>query len=107
MKVNIGKGLEFDVDTSRLNAAVLEHVQYIGLRNILMDSHANHTKDADGDDYVELSRLTAEKKLDSMYNGEVRTASTREGDPVEAEAVRIALGKIKEAIRKAGKKVSD
>lgn len=107
MKVQIGKGIELDVDVSKLNAAVTEHVMYMGLRNILMDSHASHTKDEDGDEYVANSQATAERKLAAMYNGEVRSLSTREGDPVKAEALRFATGKVREHLRKSGRKLSE
>lgn len=111
MKVQIGKGIELDVDTDRLGLVNLTpvgaHVAYMGLRNVLMDSHASHTKEADGDNYVANSRATAERKLEALYNGEVRTLSTREGDPVKAEALRIATGHIRTALRKAGRKLSE
>jgi len=106
MKVNIGKGIELDVNTSALPENVMDHVVYMGLRNILMDSHASHTKES-SDDYVEKSRETAEKKLAALLNGEVRAAGTREGDPVRAEAIRLATLAIRAAIRKAGKKLAD
>jgi hypothetical protein len=107
MKVAIGKGIELDVNHERFNADVLAHVIYIGLRNVLMDSHASHTKEADGDNFVANSRATAERKLEAMYNGEVRAIGQREGDPVKAEAIRIATGHIKTALRKAGRKLAD
>lgn len=105
MLVNIGKGIELDVDTTKLNEAVKAHVEYIGLRNILMDSHAGVT--AEKSENVEAaSRAMAEKKLAAMYAGEVRSVGTRTGDPVKAEAIRLASDQIKAAARKAGKKVS-
>jgi ATP-dependent protease Clp ATPase subunit len=107
MKVNIGKGIELDVDTSRFNAEVMGHALYIGLRNILMDSHASVTRDVAGDGVYDQSMAVAMKKLEAMYGGEIRTTSTREGDPVKAEAVRLATNAIRAAIRKAGKKLSD
>lgn len=102
MLVNIGKGIELDVDTTRLNQAVKDHVVYIGLRNILMDSHAGITADKSKDVEAD-SRAVAEKKLDAMYAGEVRSAGTRTGDPVKAEAIRLATDQLKAAYRKAGK----
>lgn len=112
MKVNIGKGIELDVDVTKLGFAaesamtpVARHVVYLGLRNPLMDSHAGITTDET--DYVAKSRAQAEKKLEAMYNGEVRTAGTREGDPVKAEARRLAVRAVEAAIKKAGKKVKD
>lgn len=112
MKVNIGKDIELDVDVERLGfppeamlSAVARHVVYLGLRNPLMDSHAGITKDEE--DFVAKSRATAEKKLAAMYAGEIRVAGTREGDPVRAEAKRLAVKHVEKSIRKAGKKVED
>lgn len=107
MKVNIGKGIELDVNANALPANALEHVIYIGLRNILMDSHASITRETNPDDLTEAATAMAEKKLAALMSGEVRVASSREGDPVKAEAIRIASERIKTALRKAGKKVSD
>ena len=47
MLVAIGKGIELDVDPTRFNRDVMEHVVKIGLRNILTDSHANATAKSD------------------------------------------------------------
>lgn len=105
--VAIGKGIEMRVDETRLPAPVMAHVVYMGLRNILMDSHASHTKEADGDNFVANSQATAERKLNAMYNGEVRSVGQREGDPVRAEAIRICIGHVKAHLRKSGKKLSD
>jgi hypothetical protein len=78
------------------------HTVKIGLRNILMDSHAGVTVEKFGDDYVNESRKVAETKLTALYAGEVRTAGTRTSDPVKAEAMKIATGKVKTAAKKAG-----
>ena len=113
MKVAIGKGLELSVDLDKFDltetslSPVVQHVIYMGLRNILMDSHAAHTKEADGDQYVANSQATAERKLAALYNGEVRTVGAREGDPVKAEAIRICIGHVKTHLRKAGRKLSE
>lgn len=104
MEINVGKGLSIDVDTAKLPANVMDHVVYIGLRNILMDSHAGISTDET--DYQDKSRATVEKKLAAMYAGEVRVAGTREGDPVRAEAMRLALAQVDALLRKAGKKPS-
>lgn len=105
MLVNIGKGIELDVDVTRLGlpeestlSAVARHIIYLGLRNPLMDAHAGITTDEA--DYVAKSRATAEKKLEAMYSGEVRVVGTREGDPVKAEAKRLAVKAVEAAIRK-------
>lgn len=105
MKVNIGKGLELDVNVESIPANAMAHVVYIGLRNILMDAHASVTTDEA--DYVEKARAASEKKLAALMAGEVRVVSSREGDPVKAEAVRIASGIVKNAIRKKGGKLAD
>lgn len=107
LTINIGKGLTMEVDETKLNDAVMAHVRAIGLRNILMDAHAYVTREEAGDDVQAQSLAASEKKLAAMYAGEARTSSTRTGDPVRAEAIRIALDKIKTALLKAGKKVAD
>lgn len=97
--VEIGKALQVAVDTTRLNESVMAHVVRIGLRNILMDSHASVKSDDFKDDdegrkaWRDASLAQAMKKLDAMYKGEVRAnATTRvsHADPVEAEAMRMA-----------------
>lgn len=110
-QVNIGKGIEIDVDFSTMPQNALDHILYIGARNILMDSHAGinakaHPTMTDSD-IVDQSRATALKKLDALMAGEVRVQSTREGDPVRAEALRMATDIVKVKIRKAGRKVAD
>ena len=75
MLVAIGKGIELDVDPARFNAEVTAHIMKIGLRNVLMDSHANATQKADPAGYVAKSRELAEKKLAALYAGVVRTQS--------------------------------
>lgn len=106
MLVNIGKGIEMDVDVTKLPANVQEHVVYIGLRNILMDSHASVTAEKSADVGAE-SLAMAEKKLVAMYAGEVRSVGTRTGDVVKSEAIRIATGLIKAQAKKAGKSLKD
>lgn len=104
MLVNIGKSIELDVNAEALPANALEHVIRMGLRNILMDSHASITKDTNPDDFAEVSKAVAEKKLAALMAGEVRVVGTREGDPVRAEAKRAAQDAIRVALRKAGRK---
>src|SRR5215471_4578807 len=94
MLVAIGKGIELDVDPTRFNRDVMEHVVKIGLRNILTDSHANTTQKADPQDYVAKSRELAERKLQSLYNGIVRTQAVggpkAPTDPVAMVILRLA-----------------
>lgn len=98
LNVEIGKGLTIEVDGEALreHAPVWNHVVYIGLRNILMDAHAS-AKAGDfesPEEYRKASLTMAQKKLDAMTRGELRT--TQSGprashvDPVAAEALRLA-----------------
>lgn len=107
MDVNIGKGITLEVDDAALPANVIQHVVYIGLRNILMDAHASVTHESDGADYQANAKAVAEKKLAALMAGELRVAGTRsrESDPVRAEAVKIAGDKVKAAWRAAGHKL--
>src|SRR6516164_5842589 len=94
MLVPIGKRIELDVDPTRFNRDVMEHVVKIGLRNILTDSHANATQKADPQGYVAKSRELAERKLQSLYNGIVRTQAVggpkAPTDPVAMVILRLA-----------------
>src|SRR5215831_17641146 len=94
MLVAIGKGIGLDVDLSKLNTDVMNHVVRIGLRNILMDSHAGATVKSDPAGYVQRSRELAEKKLASMYAGIVRVANVggprAPTDPVSQVILRLA-----------------
>jgi hypothetical protein len=94
MLVAIGKGIELDVDVTKLSREVTEHVMRIGFRNILMDSHASVTAKADPTNYVQRSKELAEKKLASMYAGVVRLATVgapkAPTDPVGMVILRLA-----------------
>jgi hypothetical protein len=105
--VNIGKSIDLDVDFASMPQAAIDHILYIGARNVLMDSHASITKESNPNDLVAAATAMAQKKLDALMRGEVRVQSTREGDPVRAEAIRMATAQITAIIKKAGKKVSD
>ena len=108
MQVNIGKGIDLETpDFASFTQEVKDHIVYIGLRNILMDSHAGVTAEKVGaENVIEQSRAVAQKKLAALTAGEVRTASIREGDPIKAEAMKLAIAAINAAIRKAGKSPS-
>jgi hypothetical protein len=94
LKVQIGKGLEMEVDTSRLNDELRDHVIRTGLRNLLMDAHASATAKADPQGYVKKSRELAEKKLASLYAGVIRTQTIggpkAPTDPVAMVILRLA-----------------
>jgi hypothetical protein len=94
MLVAIGKGIELNVDVTRFNGEVHEHIVRTGLRNLLMDAHASATAKTDPDNYITRSREMAEKKLASLYAGVIR-AQTIGGpktasDPISQVIMRLA-----------------
>ena len=105
MDVNVGRGITLAVDADRLSADVMKHVVYIGLRNILMDAHANATKKSGAG--PDEARALSEKKLDAMYRGEVRTTTHRAGDEIAREVLKIAVERVKARIAELGKKLGD
>jgi hypothetical protein len=94
MLVAVGKGIELEVDVTRLNNEVRDHVMRTGLRNLLMDAHASATAKADPDNYIKRSRELAEKKLASLYAGVLRAQSfggpKAPTDPVAMVILRLA-----------------
>ena len=94
MLMAIGKGIELDVDVSRFNTEVHDHLLRTGLRNLLMDAHASATAKADPENYIKRSREMAEKKLASLYAGVVRAQSfggpKAPTDPVAMVILRLA-----------------
>ena len=94
MLVAIGKGIELDVDVTRFNIEVHDHIMRTGIRNLLMDAHASATAKADPEGYVKKSRELAEKKLASFYAGVVRAQSVggaaKPTDPISAVVMRLA-----------------
>jgi len=92
--VAIGKGIELDVDVSRFNTEVHDHLLRTGLRNLLMDAHASATAKADPENYIKRSREMAERKLASLYAGVVRAQSfggpKASADPVAMVILRLA-----------------
>jgi hypothetical protein len=83
MLVNIGKGIEFNVDLSAMGVADesklhagLAHYIRIGARNVLMDAHASITEKEypEAEARVAAAKAVAEKKLLALMSGEVRVA---------------------------------
>jgi hypothetical protein len=109
MLVQIGKGIELDTpDFASFSKDVQDHIVYVGLRNLLQDAHASMTVEkANGGDVTALSRDMAERKLAALIRGDLRVASTREGDPVKAEALRLAINGLKKKHREEGKKIDE
>src|SRR5262249_44389572 len=94
MLVAIGKGIELDVDVTRFNSAVHDHILRTGVRNLLMDAHASATAKADPDNYIKRSREMAENKLARLYAGVVRAqtigGSKTAADPISQVIMRLA-----------------
>jgi len=99
MEISIGKGLKIEVDRAKFAPEVNEHIWTFGIRQMLADAHAGMRKDED--DYVNKSRVLAERKLNTLYSGELRVNGERGPrlDPIEGEARRIALGQVQAQIR--------
>jgi hypothetical protein len=95
LTLNIGKGIEMQVEPSRFSADVMAHILKNGLKNLLGDAHAGCTQKAYGDDYVEKSREAAQRKLQALYDGITRMQSVGNGiakpaDPVAMVILRLA-----------------
>ena len=111
MQISIGKlGSSIDVDESKFNDAVKAYVFNYGLTQILNDCHSTVTEKAEPDAGKRAAQVNAliAKKLDAMFAGDIRVASARTGDPVKAEAVRIATKAVVKHIKaKGGSKGKD
>ena len=101
LNVDIGKQIGFELSDENMAALsahenVKTHVWYIGLRNILMDSHASAKRELFEDEIAwrNASKAMAEKKLAAMLAGEIRANSSgprmSSKSPIEAEALRLA-----------------
>jgi hypothetical protein len=89
-----------DVEFSTLPEEAQLHIIEYGLRQNLNDRVAG---EADAD----IGMALINKRLASLGAGDFRSTGGRESDPVMAEAKRLASVAVKNAIRKAGKKVAD
>jgi hypothetical protein len=94
MLVPIGKSIELEVDVTRLNDEVRDHVMRTGLRNLSMDAHASATAKGDPENYINRSRELAENKLASLYAGVVRAQALggpkTASDPISQVIMRLA-----------------
>ena len=61
MIMDIGKGIQIEVDLAKFPANVREHYFEVAIWNALKDSHASVTKEKYGDNYVTDSKAVAEK----------------------------------------------
>jgi hypothetical protein len=91
-----GKYGQLTVECERFAYNVHAHVYSYGLRQILNDAIADKTDDDGNDLSVEQLIAKAQKRLDTLYSGELRsrTAEREPVDPVEAVMHREAKRKI-------------
>ena len=100
MLVAIGKGIEVDVDPTRFNSEVHDHIVRTGLRNLLMDAHASATAKSDPDNYIKHSRELVDKKLGSMYAGIMRVANVGGPRPPTDPVSQVILRLARKAVQK-------
>jgi len=100
MLVAIGKGIELDVDPTRFNSEVHDHIVRTGLRNLLMDAHASATAKSDPDNYIKHSRELVDKKLGSMYAGIMRVANVGGPRPPTDPVSQVILRLARKAVQK-------
>lgn len=100
--ISLGKAGEITVDVSKLmeHENVVAYVFHYGLKQMLNDVHASE-KDA------KAKLGLSQKKLDSLYRGEVAQARASGGDPVRKEMLAMATQDVKDKLKALGKKLSD
>lgn len=103
ISVGLGKAGAIDVDLAKLakSQAVMEYVFHYGLKQMLNDVHASE-KDA-------AAKLgLSQKKLDSLYRGEIAQARVGGGgDEVAREMRKLAEAELKAKLAKLGRKLKD
>jgi hypothetical protein len=82
------RGVSITVRPQDMPEASLNRIFAYGLQRIVNDACAGAKDD-------EEATSLANKKLENLYAGLLRASGTREGDPIKAEALRIALVKVK------------
>jgi hypothetical protein len=102
--VPLGRGGKYGtlkVHTQQFNQIVHEHVYKYGLRQILNDAIADKTDDNDVPLSTEELVAKAQKRLDTLYSGELRsrTAEREPVDPVEAVMYREARNAIVKMVK--------
>lgn len=110
--ITSGEAGEISVDVAKLleSEAVANYVFQYGLRQIVGDVHAGLTKKVEPDDDKRRDgkRALIEKKLASLYAGEVAQARVGfGGDPVKREGMAMAERDLKAKLPAIGKKVGD
>ena len=99
--ISLGKGGEIKVDLDKLQSeAVKDYIFLYGLKQMLNDVHA-------GEKEASAKAGLSQKKLDSLYRGEVAQARVGGGDPVAKIMRELALADITKQVKAAGKKMKD
>lgn len=102
IEISLGKAGSITVDVAKLEAspAVMEYIFNYGLKQMLNDVHASEKDPA--------AKLgLSQKKLDSLYRGEVAQARASSGDPVKKEMRAMAEADVKNMARAAGIKLAN
>jgi hypothetical protein len=110
--IALGEAGQIAVDLDKINAheAVKTYIFNYGLKQMLNDVHASVTKktETDDDKRADQKRALVEKKLASLYAGEVAQQRAMSGlSPVERKMRELAEADIIKVIRANGKKVAD
>ncbi len=102
--IRIAKTHDLAIDTSKFTDEVNAFVFAYGLKQLLNDAGSSG-KDADE------KLAMAQKKLDALYAGTLRTARGGSAkaaiDPVQAEAERLARADIAKMLKAGGRKLGD
>lgn len=102
LSISLGKGGEITVDVAKLceSEAVVNYVFQYGLKQMLNDVHASEKNAA-------AKKGLSQKKLDSLYRGEVAQSRASGGDAVGKEMRAMAERAVKDKIKALGRKVGD
>lgn len=99
--ISLGKGGEIKVDLDRLQGEMVkDYIFLYGLKQMLNDVHA-------GEKEAEKKIGLSQKKLDSLYRGEIAQARVGGGDPVAREMREMAMADLTAKVKSAGKKLKD
>jgi hypothetical protein len=91
----IGKEQTIEVDTTKFSASVNAYIWNYGLKQMLADANSAEKE-------AEAKLAKSQKKLDSLYAGEVAQAR-QSGGSVEREVRAIAMAYVKPKLKAAGK----
>lgn len=108
--INIAKaGKSVEVNFDSLPAVSQTYFLEYGMRQSLNDATASlQRKDYSTDVAFQSAAMAmVQKRLDGILKGELRQSAGRIGDPVEAEAIRVAVSIISNAILAKGGKLKD